>query len=92
MEIEKVRRENMRLENKVIPELERQLEDKKYEIYNSDVQIVMRHLDKTLAERQDELSRLSFINSQIEMNELGNLDKALIELMRIKAETQVLRK
>ena len=92
MEIEKVRRENMRLENKVIPELERQLEDKKYEIYNSNVQIVMRHLDKTLAERQDELSRLSFINSQIEMNELGNLDKALIELMRIKAETQVLRK
>ena len=82
----------MRLENKVIPELERQLEDKKYEIYNSNVQIVMRHLDKTLAERQDELSRLSFINSQIEMNELGNSDKALIELMRIKAETQVLRK
>ena len=40
-----------------------------------------------LEERQAELNNLSYINMQIEQNELADLDSTLLELMKIRAET-----
>ena len=40
-----------------------------------------------LEDKQTELDTLSYINSQIEQNELADLDSTLLELMKIRAET-----
>lgn len=63
LEIEKARRENIRLENKLIPDLERRLDSKKYEIYSKGNRETFRELDRVYEAHIDELSRLSFINS-----------------------------
>ena len=63
LEIEKVRRENMRLENRIIPDLEKCLDSKKYEVYSEGNRETFRELDRVYESHRNELSRLSFINS-----------------------------
>ena len=52
----------------------------------------MRQLDREIVESQNELYRLSYVNSQIQLNELAGLDEHINELMKLVSETQMLEK
>ena len=83
---DKVQRANNKIE-RAIGELEYQIEKRKYDAYSIENRETIKSLDKMLKEKQTELDTLSYINSQIEQNELAGLESTLLELMKIKAET-----
>ena len=66
--------------------MEHQIEERKYDIYSIENRETIKSLDQMLKEKQTELDTLSYINSQIEQNELADLDSTLLELMKIRAE------
>ena len=66
--------------------MEHRIEERKYDIYSIENRETIKSLDQMLKEKQTELDTLSYINSQIEQNELADLDSTLLELMKIRAE------
>ena len=51
LQMDKMKREGIRIESKVIPELERQIEAAKYDIYSVAQREVVRSLDNTINAR-----------------------------------------
>ena len=52
----------------------------------------MRQLDQTITEKQTELDNLSYVNSQIEQNELAEMDEQIIALMKVRADILLMQK
>ena len=92
LQCDKVKRDNTRLETKVIPELERQVEIQKYEAYSAAQRDTVKQLDNQINEKQAELDDLCYVNSQIEYNELAEMDEQITALMKIRADIIMMEK
>ena len=87
LEIEcgQVKRDITRLETKVIPNLERQLEKARYNGFSKSNQTLMHQLDDVIEIKTGELETLGYINSQIESIDIADIDGSMRELMQLKA-------
>ena len=52
----------------------------------------MRQLDNQINDKQAELDNLSYVNAQIEYNELAEMDEQITALMKVRADIIMMEK